>query len=299
MKKINHLIIIGLVAILATMGISLLYVNLAHNRQIKAEQTTESYQKQEKQAYQKQQQALDTLNTTLIEEMNSEIKSTSAMAGICIYDVNTKNTIALNGDLAFKAGRELAIPLAMMIADKIQAGELSLTSSLPYETSFYTAENSEIAKNPKESYSIKELLRLMIVSNDAIAYELLENEVGGEKALLNYMKEAYNQNQKTDEAVMTANDAVVYLTLLYDNPQGNKVYTKIQEWMMSADAQGLATDTIKDDLGHYYYKSTDYYHDMGIYYGKNPYIVAILTKGDNDAERLVSNLSDMIYNKLK
>lgn len=299
MKKVQRLILIGCVFCLTVMGISLLYINIQKKEQLSAIQTTESYQHKVKQDYKKQQVAQKNLTQTLIEEMNSKIQSTSAMAGVVIYDVETKNKISLNGDLAFKAGGLFEVPLAMMIADKIKAGQLTLKSELPYDTSFYTSEQSDIAKNPKNSYTIEELLRLMLVSNDAIAYALLKNEVGGTSTLLTYMKEVYNSDQETKKEIMTANDAVSYLTILYDNPQGNDIYTKIQEWMMSADAQGLATEVVKDDLGHCYYKSTDYYHDIGIYYGKHPYIVAVLTKGDSDAERLVSELSDMIYYKLK
>lgn len=286
------LIGLGLVIVIGalTMG-KIAYNRYKVNKEIETQRVE---QKEVAQSYQKESEKWASDKEHLTEEINTLLQSSSAMAGIDVYDLVTKQSFTLNQNVKFKAGDTLRIPLAMMVADKIQNKQLTLEDTVTYQESYYETGDGEIRKHPKESYTIKELLRLMLVSNDNIATNMLEDVVGGKESVLPYIQTHYNNKQSTDEPVITPALAVHYLRLLYDNKEGNPVYDDIQKWMMSADAGGLGTEKTKDKMGHHRFESDHYNHDIGIYYGNHPYVIAIYTKGSQQDASLVSQISDII-----
>lgn len=292
-------ILIGLLLVVISGAVGMGKIMYNQHRVTEAINTQKEEQHHVAKQYEEKEAVWKETQKQLDEEITSLLQSSSAVAGIEAYDLINKETFRFNANLSFKAGDTLRIPLAMMVADKIQAHQLSLDDKITYQDSYYETGDGEIKKQPKESYTIKELLRLMLVSNDNIATNMLEDIVGGEKAILPYIQVNYNNKQKTDKPIITPSLAVHYLRLLYDNKDGNPVYDDIQKWMMSADTGGLATDKTKDKMGHHASSNHEYNHDIGIYYGDHPYIIAIYTKGSQQSSSLVEQISDMINKSFK
>lgn len=295
MKKEQKILILSLLLV-CLLGVGILgWTIYQHHGQQKIANESKIEQQRTKTSYNKAKAKREEENKAMAEEINNALQTKSVTAGVSVYEISEHNRFSINGNIAFKAGSTLRLPLAMMIADQINIGKTKLSETIPYQSEYATeSKNSVIAKQPKHSYTIESLLRLMIVSNDEVATNMLENYVGGQTALLTYIKDVYNKKQSTKKAVMTPDDAILYLRLLYDNKSSNPVYDKIQNWMTNSDKEGLSTDKTSKDIAHLYYRSDDYYHDIGIYYGKNPYLIAIYTKGDTDTEEVVSQISDII-----
>lgn len=260
-------------------------------KEVKQEQNKEKIQY--KKAKEKEEERLSLLN----EEIQSLLKNQSALVGFSFYDLTTKETLSLNANIPFQAGSTFYIPVALIVADKIYAKQLDPKEEIPYEGITPEVNEGEIYKNPKESYTIEELLRLMLAYNDSIAYEMLVQVLGGEKEVLQYLQQYYDKNQpvKEKEPCLTAGTALYYLRLLYENPTNNPEYIKIQKWLLKSGNSGLATKTTREKMAHRSSFREENYHDIGIYYGAHPYIVTIYTKGDRDGDYIIGQISDDVY----
>lgn len=275
-----------------------LYYQQVHNRNLQEEAKVE--QKKEQIQYQKEKKAENEKITQVYEEINSLLKNQSAAVGVAFYDLSTKESLNLNAKLNFQAQHTIYVPLALVIADKIQAKQLSLDEPIPYDM-MGTSSKGVLAKQQKKSYTVEHLLQAMLSDNDAEAYQMLLSLVGGQAALLETLKTGYCAQQpvKGNEVLMNAATAVYYLRWLYENPHQNPVYNQIQEWLLHSGNSGLATKSTRDKMAHRSSLEQENASDIGIYYGEHPYIIAVYTKGDRDGNYIIGEISNKIYEMME
>ena len=96
---------------------------------------------------------------------------------------------------------------------------------------------------------------------------------------------------------ITVDDSVIYLKELYNFINKNdKVGKELQSYFLAAKNNYLNITDLKIDAAHPSTNMSEIYHEMGIIYDKNPYIVVILTReGKNDVEKMVKDINLKIY----
>ncbi|MBE6053636.1 MAG: serine hydrolase [Clostridium sartagoforme] len=199
---------------------------------------------------------------------------------VAIYfkNLNTNEEYYLNENIYYAAASTNKVPLAMMILDEVNNGDKSLDDVL-YFNEEDREEGSGILLSLDEvpNLTINEAIYLSIIESDNIAKNMLARVA---KADINdYMRYVTGDRDIPDENYMTAKQLGIVLNRLYENPDNNPYYETLIEYMKKTNYHDridkyLPYSKVAHKIGNYY----RYYHDIGIVYGENPYILAILTK---------------------
>ncbi|MBS5884705.1 MAG: serine hydrolase [Clostridium sp.] len=238
---------------------------------------------------------------------------------ISIYykNLNTNEEYTLNPDKYYVAASTTKVPLCMMILDQVFEGTISLEDTIYYEEAdseggsgvlYYLSEFSNI--------SIGEAVYLSIVESDNIAKNMLHRISG--VSLTDYLRDITADDSIPYGNSITAGQLCKVLERLYENPDNNPYYEKLIEYMKETVFHDrldkyIPYDLVAHKIGDYY----RYYHDFGIVYAKEPYIIVILTKdigdlsedsyengnederylldGGNKAYEMIANISKEIY----
>lgn len=238
---------------------------------------------------------------------------------ISIYykNLNTNEEYKLNPDKYYVAASTTKVPLCMMILDQAFEGKISLEDIIYYEeidneggsgVLYYLSEVPNI--------TIGEAVYLSIVESDNIAKNMLHRI--SEISLTDYLRDITEDDSIPYENYITAEQLYKVLERLYENPDNNPYYEKLIGYMKETVFHDrldkyLPYDIVAHKIGDYY----RYFHDCGIVYAKDTYILVILTKdiGDlsdepyengsederylldwgNEAYEMIANISKEIY----
>lgn len=223
---------------------------------------------------------------------------TGESIAISFYDIDSKKQLELNGTAAFEAGSATKIELAMMIADKIAAGEISGSDLVYFHTADYEEGTGYLINHMEETTAIQvnKLLEYMVTYSDNIAANMLYRVMGEPSTVREYSKENYIKDLDTSGNFLTANQGIQLLQVLYANKNKNSYYDRFINWMKNSDFhERLETEKTADVLAHKVGSMNNSIHDIGIFYTGHPYMLTMFTRGTPDAEEEISSLSDEIY----
>lgn len=260
----------------------------------------------------------ETNLSDLIDEKVSEILG-DYKNNVSIYfkNLNTNEEYMLNENEYYVAASTTKVALAMMILDEVNNGQKSLDDLL-----YFIEEDREGGSgvlyylDEIPVITIQEAIKLSIVSSDNVAKNMLRRVANS--STTNYMKLVIGDDDIPYGNYSTAKQLGILLNRLYENPENNPYYDMLIEYMINSDYHDrldkyLDYDLVAHKIGSYY----RYYHDIGIIYGEDPYILVVLTKDigelstssfedDGEDERyvldwgeeaceLIANLSEEIY----
>lgn len=224
-------------------------------------------------------------------------KKISEIAGsykdnISIYykNLDTEEEYLLNPDRYYIAASTTKVPLCMMILDQVFEGALNLEDEIYYEEEddedgsgvlYYLEEVTNV--------TIGEAVRLSIVESDNVAKNMLRRI--SEISITDYLINITGDESIPYENYITARQLYMVLDRLYENPNNNPYYELLINYMTKTVFHDrldkyIPHDIVAHKIGDYY----RYYHDCGIIYGKDDYIIVVLTKD-------IGNLSDESYNE--
>lgn len=281
-KVIALIIVITLVIVAIQFGI-VTYKHYSMNRLIETQQVE---QQDAREQYQKKQAAIQKRQDHLKNKMNDYIKAQQGQIGISYYELKTQEGFDLNGDVQFLAGNMVSVPLSLMVAGKVDHHEMSWKKPI-------TINGQQTSQN-LDSY-----MRAMIEHDDSEARLQLIQAVGGTEALLRYMKANDKETDVVDATgnlTMSPKTMVHYLLTLEENKDNRDSYTRIQAYMAKNKGKVgmLYTDKTAGEVEQVYTKSMDdNTHAAGIVDGKNPFIIAIFTKGQPNANECIETLVNM------
>lgn len=164
-----------------------------------------------------------------------------------------------------------------------------------------------IVKEPEGTqYTYMQLIELMLTHSDNVAFDQLKKKYGTAEFRTLASKLGTTAMRK-DLATMTASDGGKVMAAIYEFMQSDSPYAKfmydamtksIHRVMIPAAAPGKT-------VAHKYGWDIGAYHDMGIVFDKNPYVVVILTdleQGGTEVDeyireilKLVGRLHDNFY----
>ena len=86
---------------------------------------------------------------------------------------------------------------------------------------------------------------------------------------------------------------LIYLNKAYELINSKENGHLLKEAMLNTEVNYLNFDDIV--FGHKYGSHSIYFHDVGIYFSDNPYLIAVLTTSDKD-KSIVTEISKKVYN---
>lgn len=230
------------------------------------------------------QVSVDTATNQIDEEIslvekavNDNIGDYKDNVGIYYYNLNNGAEYSLNADKTFMGASVRKIPVIMAIADDINSGKLSLDTLLYYNkaTDYEGGTGILQYKDKIEPITVKEAMALSMKYSDNIAHKMLIRTAS--KSVSQYTTEMTGTTMVDPE--ISAKETGKLLKRLYTNPDNNPNYDYIIDLLKNTEFHDrldkyLPEDKVAHKIGSYY----RYYHDAGIIYGKDPYILVIMTK---------------------
>lgn len=213
-------------------------------------------------------------NSPCIKKVVEEcIGNYSENVAVYYYRLDGKKEYSINGDKIFRAASLSKVSQAMEVLDKVSDGELSLDTIIEYSEEDYE-EGTGTLKLRKNigSISVREALELSLLYSDNIANNMLNRICGYD---LNYYISKLTGENITVGNITTAKEQSEIYRKLYSD----KKYSLILGLLKNTCCHDrldkyIDYDKVAHKFGNYY----RYYHDAGIVYDKNPYILVILTK---------------------
>lgn len=127
------------------------------------------------------------LRKTLLDSL-SEFKAT---VGISVLEIETGDTLSINGSGAFATQSVYKFPLAIVVLNKVEKGELSLKQNVSLNKSLLKqyAWSPLKKQNPKSEFqiTIDSLVMYMIAYSDNISCDRLFELIGGTKVADNFV----------------------------------------------------------------------------------------------------------------
>ena len=145
-----------------------------------------------------------------------------------------------------------------------------------------------------EDVSLKDLMNYAISVSDNTAHLMLIDYIGFSK-LKEYGKSLGGKVtlEGGDKfGNQTADDMIIYLNKAYELINNNKNGSLLKEAMLNTEVNYLNFDDVV--FGHKYGSWDIYFHDVGIYFGKEPYLIAVLTTSDKN-KKVVTEISKKVY----
>lgn len=218
--------------------------------------------------------------------------------GITYVDLATGKQISINGTKEFYSASTIKVPLAMMIADKVQAGTLKWDDELSYTAKNYEEGTGIIINNIQPKYSVRTLQEYNITYSDNIAKNMLYDTFGDSVKAKQALYAHFLQKETDwDDAKFTSEDAAKILTILYEEKATNQEYQTIYNYMkQTVFHERMETSTTSGKVAHKIGSYAGNLHDIGILETEHPFILTVFTNGQTDAGiSFISTITDQLW----
>ena len=304
--KIDYktLIIVFFICIIVIMGVitSINFINYYKKDENKGEQkqTEESIETASIETEEKEEIVIEETVDTNIEQLINEIRTKNNLNEnnfyFFYYNIEEKKYYFYNENAYFTAASTIKVPVAMLYYDKIQAGELTLSDTLRYNSDDYEAGGGTTATDYKvgQRVPLSYLLEQTIVNSDNTALNILIGNIGYRKCkeeLTKYTDVELPENFYTSNI---ANVSYYYDVLQYLYQNAEKYSELIHYMKKSSGGLYLKADLPQYEVAHKYGSYDGYVHDYGLVYGKNTYLVGVFTKGIQNASDLIADIGKQV-----
>lgn len=237
---------------------------------------------------------------SLMEQEITEYVKNKYDASFIYQDVQTGYSFGYNSAEPFYAASTIKLLDALYVYTKAASGFIDLDATVTY-TDRYSADSSLELKNHTygEEITIRDLVKYAVSVSDNSAHLMLVSYIGKNKLkdFGNELGASYTMVGNDTFGEINGLDAIVYLKALNDFINTHPMYAdELKELFINADQPYL---NISDEIvaAHKYGNYNGNYHNIGIVYDENPYMVAILShEGDKGhSESMIRDINERIY----
>lgn len=247
----------------------------------------------------------------VIDEITNIISSVQGTFGVAVYELKYKRDFGINTNELFPSACTRKVPIAMAAYSEAEKGSLSLDENLTLtEDNIVGGTGTLQGQSAGSTYSIRELIRLMIIESDNTAGNMVIDRLGLD-LINNFVKEmgasnTYNAGKfmipaPTDSETTPADMCKILNNLQNDKTLSSEDSNEIISLMKQSIYKDVIAGEIPEDIvankrGEYYVSESDNVEgDIGIVYLEgNPYIISIFAKGlSGDEDYNISILSDI------
>lgn len=238
-------------------------------------------------------------------------------ASVYFRDLQNGPILSINGQENFIPASLLKIPLMILFYKKAEDNPALLQKKVKIQDDIESLPQNIIPKRKVEIgkiYSIDELIELLITQSDNLAW----------KALLIHLRQDYSEEdfvetlsdlgivdprKRSDQQYISAQLYASILRILYNSSYLNvkmsdKALELLQQTAFNEGLKAGLPEEIKvaHKFGEQQNGSELQLHDCGIiYYPKNPYILCVMTKGDdfNELQDIIKTISEKVYKEVE
>lgn len=236
------------------------------------------------------------------EELNNTFRNSTEVVSFIYYDIITGYTFYYNKDVEIPSSSAIKSSLAIYILDQVSQGKADLNKKLTYTEVFYHAGSGRIKNDALGTqYTIDQLLELMMIDSDNVAYLMLLKEFG----YRNSQEYWFNLGTTTTYTrgsswgTMSATDGLVYMRRLYSFYREDEHYgEKLMDLFKRARFRYLFQSNSDMEIAHKSGYTPASTNDLSIVFDKHPFIFIVLTKRDafgTGHREFFSKASDEIF----
>lgn len=211
--------------------------------------------------------------------------------GFKYEELNFDYSLSHESDKVFYGASLIKLVDAIYLLDN----DIDLNLTKKYESKYKRAYSSKMDKRViGEEVTLNDLMEYAISVSDNTAHIMLVDYIGfsklqeygkslGAKVILQGGDNFGNQ---------TADDTLLYLKKAYNLINENKNGQVLQNALLNTKENSLNFDDVV--FGHKYGSHEQYYHDIGIYFSKEPYLISVLSMHSNNRV-VITNISKKVY----
>ncbi len=257
------------------------------------------------------------LEDNLNEFIESEIEQSHIInASVYYRDLENGPWISVNGDNEYTPASLLKVPLLIAYYKQAEKDPSILTRSITYKDEFSSIPSHNLEHTPStinlgDTYTVSELLEMMIKQSDNIATLLLEANIESEQAEQVFLDFDIPLPDFVDprKSNTTARQYAGVFRILYNGTYLSKDYSEKALGLLSETnfTDGLvagvpATVLVSHKFGVSNDGDTKQLHDCGIVYDETirTYTICVMTSGSDYTQmaQTIEHISAMVYNSL-
>lgn len=233
------------------------------------------------------------------EELTNYLKKNYSTS-VLYEDLSLGFSYSYNPDIVYYAASTIKSLDALYIYTKAATGELDLDETMTYSKKYKWNSSKEMSKyNYGDKISLRNLVKYAITVSDNTAHQMLVAYIGRSK-----LKEFGNSLGAENTLVGSDNfgnisvtDAIIYMKAINEFINNNdELGAELKSYFVQADQNGLKFEDLGIEAAHKYGEYSYFYHDIGIVYDENPYVIAILThEGNDDFLEIVKDINKHVY----
>ncbi len=241
-------------------------------------------------------------NTDILNNAKAELDSylTKYKTSIMYSDTVTGYEYSYNPNKVYYAASTMKSLAAIYLYTKAAAGEINLDETMTYSSKYSWTESMEMKKHRYgDKIPLRDLVRYAITVSDNSAYQMLVSYIGRQrlKDFGRSLGATYTLTGGDNFGNINVNDAVIYMKTLNSFIENNgELGEELKQVFLAALQNDLEIPEYEIKAAHKYGEYKPSYHDIGIVYDSNPYIVAILsTEGYGDFEGKIKDINKHVY----
>jgi len=241
-------------------------------------------------------------------EIENILEDAQEKYAVWIEYLHTSESISINSDTIFKPASIYKVPLAVLVMQKIDQGELTLETELFLSEKDHQYEFDALAKRGENyNISVDELLYYLIRYSDNTAVNVLERALGGYYTGIELMKSELGVTTFTkDPQEVTAEDIAIIFRGIYKKEYLSKEsndylfdhLTNVMHWHNDRIAAGVPEGI---SVAHKIGNLDGIYQDAGIVFGEQrDFIIVVLNENVNgvNAKEIIQKITEITYNYL-
>ena len=248
---------------------------------------------------------------TDINNLVNSLKSSDAITSVSIYLRLKGGWLSINPDEKFNPGSLLKVPVLLTFLRIAEANPALLNKQIVFNGHDNKLPKQTIVSEtlkPGHSYTMRELMKYMIIYSDNDATELLETQINNKEFQKTFTDMGLSEELMDENGAykITAKDYSTFLRVLYNgsylSPNNSEYAATLlaESAYKGALSKGLPDKTeMMHKFGEAGNTKEHQLHDAGIIYiNDTPYLLTIMTKGHdlNKMSDAIGQLSKLIYN---
>ncbi|ERI89978.1 hypothetical protein HMPREF1982_04245 [Clostridiales bacterium oral taxon 876 str. F0540] len=254
-------------------------------------------QEQKKMEKEKSEEEAQKLQDDIQQKVKQYLGNNISKVGIGYYDIETGKGFSINGDKYFTAASTVKVQMNMILFDMIREGKINIDETVKYSQDDYEGGTGVLQGEDKSKpIPIQKLSDYSIMYSDNIATNMIIRKIGYSEMKKRFA-DKLGHSIPQDENVVTPNEELAFLKMLYNNKGNNTYYARLISIMKTTVFHDRLDKYVPQNIvAHKVGDYGEFINDVGIVYSSKPYIIAVYTKNLSNANEIIANINKIIYN---
>jgi beta-lactamase class A len=250
-----------------------------------------------------------------VEDVINQGENSKTLEHVSVYfrDLNNGPTMGINEEEEFTPASLLKVPIMIAYFKKAQDDMALLKEKIVFKVPFSTSISTQDIKPSEQlekgkEYDVEELIGRMISYSDNESAGLLLENIDK-----NFLGKVYSDlgidipSDNSPENYMTVKEYAAFFRILYNSSYLNQQMSeKALDFLSRSDFNnglkaGLPEGVpIAHKFGERILESSHQLHDCGIVYHSTPYILCVMSRGQNfsDLEKVIQSISRVVFREV-